>query len=136
MLVLSGSSAQARVLLGLPVRGWGLLPVRLPRASCRPQSWRLPKACWLGRGAIEPVFSQLMHSGEPALEDEPQRLSERDGQVLQLLALGLANKQIARQLQISEHTVKFHVSSIFTKLGASSRTEAIRIGVQRGLVSI
>jgi DNA-binding NarL/FixJ family response regulator len=54
--------------------------------------------------------------------------------VLQLLAHGLANKQIALALNISEHTVKFHVSSIYNKLGATNRTEAVRAGVQRGLV--
>jgi len=53
---------------------------------------------------------------------------------LQLLARGLSNKQIALQLGISEHTVKFHVSSIYTRLGVSSRTEAVRLGVQQGLV--
>jgi DNA-binding NarL/FixJ family response regulator len=61
-------------------------------------------------------------------------LTERESQVLQLLAHGLANKQIALALSISEHTVKFHVSSIYTKLRASNRTEAVRAGVQRGLV--
>ncbi len=54
--------------------------------------------------------------------------------MLQLLAHGLANKQIALALGISEHTVKFHISSIYTKLGASNRTEAVRLGMQRGLV--
>ena len=61
-------------------------------------------------------------------------LTDREMEVLQLLAQGLANKQIALNLSISEHTVKFHVSSIYTKLGASSRTEAVRIGVRRGLI--
>jgi len=53
---------------------------------------------------------------------------------LQLLAHGLANKQIAIRLGISEHTVKFHISSIYAKLGVTNRTEAVRVGVQRGLV--
>ena len=55
-------------------------------------------------------------------------LTSRELQILQLVALGLANKQIAQQLAISEHTVKFHISSIFTKLGVASRTEAVRSG--------
>jgi NarL family two-component system response regulator YdfI len=53
---------------------------------------------------------------------------------LQLLAQGLANKQIAISLGISEHTVKFHVSSLYAKLGATNRTEAVRLGIQSGLV--
>jgi DNA-binding NarL/FixJ family response regulator len=55
-------------------------------------------------------------------------------EVLQGLSQGLANKQIGYTLGISEHTVKFHVSAIYSKLNASNRTEAVRIGVQRGLV--
>jgi DNA-binding NarL/FixJ family response regulator len=61
-------------------------------------------------------------------------LTDRETEVLQLLALGKANKQIALDLAISEHTVKFHISSIYTKLGAGNRTEAVRLGVRRGLV--
>ncbi len=60
--------------------------------------------------------------------------TERELQVLELLAQGLANKQIALALGISEHTVKFHLSGIYTKLGASSRTEAVRLGVRQGLI--
>jgi DNA-binding NarL/FixJ family response regulator len=54
--------------------------------------------------------------------------------VLQLLAQGLANKQIALTLGISEHTVKFHISGVYSKLGATNRTEAVRLGVRKGLV--
>ncbi len=54
--------------------------------------------------------------------------------MLGFLAQGLANKQIAARLGISEHTVKFHVSAIYSKLGASSRTEAVRLGVRLGLI--
>ena len=61
-------------------------------------------------------------------------LPERESEVLQLLAQGLSNKQIAVRLYISEHTVKFHVSSVYGKLGATNRAEAVRLGVQRGLV--
>jgi DNA-binding NarL/FixJ family response regulator len=61
-------------------------------------------------------------------------LTDREMEVLQLIAQGLANKQIAANLSISEHTVKFHVSSIYTKLGVGNRTEAVRMGVRRGLI--
>jgi DNA-binding NarL/FixJ family response regulator len=53
-----------------------------------------------------------------------------------LIANGRSNKQIASQLRISEHTAKFHVSSVLAKLGASSRTEAVSLGILRGLVAI
>jgi DNA-binding NarL/FixJ family response regulator len=69
---------------------------------------------------------------EPLIEP----LTDREIQVLGLLAQGLANKQIATTLTISEHTVKFHVSSIYAKLGAASRTEAVRLGVLQGLITL
>jgi DNA-binding NarL/FixJ family response regulator len=61
-------------------------------------------------------------------------LTEREAEVLGLLSKGLANKQIALELGISEHTVKFHISSIYTKLNASSRTQAVREGLRQGII--
>jgi two-component system, NarL family, response regulator YdfI len=63
-----------------------------------------------------------------------EALTSRESEVLQMLASGLANKEIASRLAISEHTVKFHVASILGKLGAGSRTEAVSLGIRRGLV--
>jgi DNA-binding NarL/FixJ family response regulator len=63
-----------------------------------------------------------------------QQLSARESQILNLLAAGLGNKEIASRLKISDHTVKFHVTSIFNKLSASSRAEAVAIGIRRGLI--
>jgi len=71
---------------------------------------------------------------EPPVDDLIESLTPREREVLQMLAGGLANKEIAARLDISEHTVKFHVGSILGKLGAGSRTEAVSIGVRRGLV--
>ncbi len=64
----------------------------------------------------------------------PEPLTHRESEVLQMLAGGLANKEIAARLSISDHTVKFHVASILGKLGASTRTEAVSIGIRQGLV--
>ena len=61
-------------------------------------------------------------------------LTDRELRVLNLVADGLSNPKIARVLSISRNTVKFHVSSIISKLGATSRTEAVTIGVKRGLI--
>jgi two-component system, NarL family, response regulator YdfI len=61
-------------------------------------------------------------------------LTPRESEVLQMLASGLGNKEVAAKLDISEHTVKFHVASILGKLGAASRTEAVSLGIRRGLV--
>ena len=65
-----------------------------------------------------------------------EHLTARETVVLRMMALGLGNKEIASRLDISEHTAKFHVSSILAKLGAASRTEAVTIGMMRGLVAI
>jgi DNA-binding CsgD family transcriptional regulator len=67
-------------------------------------------------------------------EIEPLTGRERD--VLALLALGARNRTIAQRLGISEHTVKFHLASILGKLGASTRTQAVREAMRRGLVTM
>ena len=64
-----------------------------------------------------------------------EALTAREVQVLELLAEGLPNKAIAARLHISDQTVKFHVSSISGKLGASNRTDAVRRAVRRGLIT-
>jgi NarL family two-component system response regulator YdfI len=76
--------------------------------------------------ATEAASSSLAELIEP--------LTPRESEVLQMLASGLANKEIATRLAISDHTVKFHVASILGKLGAASRTEAVTLGIRRGLV--
>jgi DNA-binding NarL/FixJ family response regulator len=67
---------------------------------------------------------------------ELDRLTDREREVLALVSEGLPNKAIAARLGISEHTVKFHLSSIFSKLGVASRTEAVRRGVRAGLIEL
>lgn len=65
-----------------------------------------------------------------------ESLSPRESEVLGMMAEGLSNKAIAFRLGISEHTVKFHVTSIMTKLDAGSRTEAVMLGIRQGLVML
>ena len=73
------------------------------------------------------------HSQPPG---DGQKLTPREMEILEMIAEGLGNKEIAWRLDISEHTVKFHIGSIFTKLGAQSRTEAVTIGVRHGLILV
>jgi DNA-binding NarL/FixJ family response regulator len=61
-------------------------------------------------------------------------LTPRELEVLQMIAAGESNKRIAWRLGISEHTVKFHVASILSKLAAGSRAEAVTVGIRRGLI--
>jgi DNA-binding NarL/FixJ family response regulator len=80
---------------------------------------------------------------DPALVPHPdlpseiaETLTPREHDVLTLLAEGLPNRQIAFRLNISEHTIKFHIRSILGKLGASSRTEAVSVGLRSGLIEL
>ena len=80
---------------------------------------------------VLPSAEQIVDTATPV-----QALTPREIEVLGMLAEGLGNKAIAKRLIISEHTVKFHVSSIFTKLNASSRTEAVTLGARQGLIML
>jgi DNA-binding CsgD family transcriptional regulator len=76
-------------------------------------------------------------SAETGSDEAPvEALTARERDVLALLADGLGNRDIAAALGISEHTVKFHLGAIFGKLGASTRTEAVRRGLRLGLIHI
>jgi NarL family two-component system response regulator YdfI len=68
------------------------------------------------------------------IRELPEPLTPREREVLQLVSAGLGNKEIAGRLSISDHTVKFHLASILGKLGASTRTEAVSIGIRHGLI--
>jgi DNA-binding NarL/FixJ family response regulator len=70
----------------------------------------------------------------PGTDDGETALTAREGEVLGLLAHGASNKSIARALDISVHTAKFHVASVLAKLGARNRSDAVAIGIRRGLV--
>jgi DNA-binding CsgD family transcriptional regulator len=75
----------------------------------------------------------------PARRDDivpVESLTAREHDVLALVADGLSNRDIAARLDISEHTVKFHLASIFGKLGASTRTEAVQRGLRLGVIEI
>jgi DNA-binding NarL/FixJ family response regulator len=69
-------------------------------------------------------------------EDGDRALTRRELSVLRLVAHGLGNKEIASELGISTHTVKYHLASLLAKLGVHSRTEAVTIGLRKGLVPL
>lgn len=76
-------------------------------------------------------------NGQKQMDDSiGEALTPREFEVLRMLADGLGNKEIANRLGISDHTAKFHVAQILAKLGAGSRTEAVAIGMRRGLVPV
>lgn len=84
---------------------------------------------------IDPAFADMLASSNNIPQDPlPEALTPRENDVLQLLAQGMTNKAIAHQLGITDHTVKFHVNAIMTKMGAQSRTEAVVIATRAGLI--
>jgi DNA-binding NarL/FixJ family response regulator len=92
------------------------------------------KAAAAGQVQLTPKAAARLMQAVSAPES-PQELTDRENEVLRLLAQGQSNKQIARSLQIGEKTVKTHVSNILSKLGVQSRTQATLYAVRIGLVS-
>jgi DNA-binding NarL/FixJ family response regulator len=113
-------------------RIWGILSIDASTEELGAAIHALSAGLLVGMPALfDPLLLDVpAHTGGQVHEP----LTDRESEVLQLLARGLANKQIALQLGISEHTVKFHVSGIYAKLGATNRTEAVRLGVRQGLI--
>jgi DNA-binding NarL/FixJ family response regulator len=135
LLLVTNDPAAAYQLSGLPIRSWGALFLDSSAAELAAAVFALNEG--LVTGSPRLLEAGLRTQRVASLDPDGrllEPLTERELEVLQLLAQGLANKQIAASLVISEHTVKFHVSSIYAKMGASNRTEAVRLGVQQGLV--
>jgi len=90
-----------------------------------------------GLAVLDPSMldSLLPAAAAPMSADSPV-LTPRELEVLRMMAEGAANKTIAWKLNISEHTAKFHVASILSKLNAGSRAEAVAIGIRKGLILI
>ena len=133
LLLLTDDPDEVARLSRLPV--WGALPLDASVEELSAALHALAEGLWTGAPAL--VQSLLERHPLPMLEHGEQvvdRLTERERQVLQLTAQGLPNKQIASELEISENTVKFHLSSLYAKLGVTSRTEAVRAGARRGYV--
>ncbi len=109
-------------------RAWGILPTEASAEELVAAIHALAQGLIVGAPHL--LFER---EHEPA---EQGPLSERELEVLSYLAKGLANKQIAVALGISEHTVKFHVSSIYNKLDVTNRTEAVRAGLRGGWIAL
>ncbi len=102
----------------------------LLKGAPRSDVFRAVRVVYEGGSLLEPfIASKLLDS-----VNNPDALTARQKEVLHLVATGLLNKEIADQLNISERTVKFHVSEILGKLGAGNRTEAVAVATRRGLI--
>jgi DNA-binding NarL/FixJ family response regulator len=139
VLLLTQDPQAARQLSILPLRAWGILTIEASLEELTAAVYALNEGLLVVMPTLlKPALVRLL-AGESISQAElpgvaPESLTDRENEVLQLLAMGLANKQIAGTLGISEHTVKFHVSSIYTRLNVTNRAEAVRVGIQRGLI--
>lgn len=134
VLMLTDQPQAAQELSELHTRAWGLLPQDTSEEELLAAVNALYEGLLVGTPAlIQPLLGQPIqtYTDEDTLVET---LTDRESEVLELLAQGLANKQIALELGISEHTIKFHISSIYTKLGVTNRIEAVRLGVRLGII--
>jgi NarL family two-component system response regulator LiaR len=100
---------------------------------------------WLGLRLTKPQQKVVVHeiqvqipAGRPFIADEKKReglgITRREFEILELIAQGMSNREIAEKLYVSENTVKTHSSRVFDKLGAKRRTQAVQLGKELGLL--
>ena len=132
LVLVSEEEGAVSRLRAMPLRGWGIVPPDAP-----PEEIGAAVAA-VGQGLVvlPRTFADTALAEAPAAEELSEPPTAREGEVLGLLARGLSNKQIARELTISEHTVKFHISSLYAKLGVGNRAEAVSRGARYGLISL
>jgi NarL family two-component system response regulator YdfI len=110
----------------------------LPRDSSMDEILAAIQAAHAGLVLLDSAVTQNLAARVPALASQPtptlDDLTPREVEVLRMLAEGLGNREMASRLGISDHTVKFHISSILDKLGASTRTEAVTMGIRMGII--
>jgi NarL family two-component system response regulator YdfI len=106
----------------------------LPSEASTEQIMSALEALSKGLVVLHPTGAGVAHRARNEEAELVEPLTPREREVLRMLAIGLGNKEIAARMKISEHTAKFHVAQILGKLGASSRTEAVTVGMRLGLV--
>jgi DNA-binding NarL/FixJ family response regulator len=142
LVVLADNTEQVvSTLQTLELHGWGIVPLNAPAVQLQAAVVSAAQ----GLVALPHAFASTLtpeRHGAATFErvilegTTDESLTPREREVLELVSQGLSNKLIARRLHISEHTVKFHISSITGKLGASSRTDAVSQGLRRGLITL
>lgn len=135
VIIFTAFDTDERILAAVQAGAQGYLLKGAPRGEL----FNAVRVVHEGGSLLQPVVaSKLLRqmSQDQEKTDAPETLTPREKEVLQRLAQGLQNKEIAAALVISERTVKFHVSSILAKLDAGNRTEAVAIAAQMGLVEM
>jgi len=138
LVILSDSDERPVAMLRtFSLRGWSVVPMNAPASQLEAAVVAAAEGLIALPSMVgERALAQRSVVEAMNLDSLDELLTGREREVLEMLSRGLPNKLIARRLSISEHTVKFHVSSIYTKLGASSRTDAVSKGVRRGLITL
>jgi len=124
VLLLSRDDRSVPMLRSLAPSGWGIVAPDAPAEELSAAVASVAR----GLVILSRALAERLLGGTATLEELDEPLTAREREVLELLGRRLSNKMIGRELSISEHTVKFHVSSVYAKLGASSRTEALSLG--------
>ena len=137
ILFLTDDVESLRGVLNSNMRAWGVLSADAAEDELVAAVRAVGEGLWVGAPSLVQSLIRLNgRRGSSSDESMVEPLTAREMEVIQLMASGLANKQIALSLGISEHTVKFHLSSLYAKLGISSRTEAVKRGIELGLISL
>jgi DNA-binding NarL/FixJ family response regulator len=139
IVVFTAFDTDERILSALQAGAKGYLLKGAPRAEL----FEAIRIVHQGGSLLQPVVASRLLDQIAAPEGGPgsgaeavEELTPREREVLALLVKGKQNKEIAAELTIAERTVKFHISSIFGKLGAGNRTEAVTTAIQQGLVEL
>ena len=132
VIVFTVFDTDERIIAALEAGAAGYLLKGTPRAEL----FAAVRTVARGGSLLAPVATSAVLRRVRGESNPTPTLTPREHAVLEHLARGLGNKQIAAALGISERTVKFHVSSVFTKLGATNRTEAVTRAAQAGLINL
>ena len=133
LILISEEQHMVSRLRAMQLKGWGVVPPDAP-----PEELAAAVAA-AGQGLIvlpKTLTERLLQEPAPTVGELSETLTAREREVLDLLGRGFSNKLIARELHISEHTVKFHISSLYAKLGVNNRAEAVSRGARHGLISL
>jgi DNA-binding NarL/FixJ family response regulator len=133
VLVFTAFDTDERIVAAIQAGASGYLLKGVPRQEL----FKAIQVVSRGGSLLQPVIaSRLMRHVREADSANAEPLTRREAEVLQLLALGRTNKEIAAALVITERTVKYHVSAILSKLGAGNRTEAVKVAAKRRLIKL